>query len=295
MVVGVGRIFSRDFYLNDESIKITDGQSKLFLSQNGTISAVHRTDPNWEAQTSDLPGVYRQIHRLIGNIPNPVASQIWKAEIHDEKARGYMLLRSCISHINMRFAVQNDNNRFKILIYKIINFFRSLFCCSKLDTGEYELFDFSVLDKFAKNEALGITGHDRQEARHRLTILSENPPAELTSDNLQRLERGLLEEIPLAADYSLRYKDLNRQFYIRYKNGPYTGKEKYGIVVDKRDGQAVRYEMGKANFSYRDENGISLSGQRGGLDEFPLELKEYLFYPDPDGKPIAFQIEPNRQ
>jgi hypothetical protein len=290
------RIFSRDFYKNDTAMQISLG--KLFLAPDGAISAIYRNDPNWDAQANDLLAVHQKIRNLVSDLQNPqsVAAQAWKQEIHEGTANGYKLLRSCVSSINTRVVAQNDNNRLKILAYKILNFFRSLFCCSKLDSGEYQSIDFAALDRFAKTEALELTEAERQAARHRLTIISENPPPELTTDNLQKLEAGLLEAIPLHGDYSICYEEHQRRFYIHYLERAFESSgEKFAIVKERTNGEILRHEMGLNSYRYEGEYNTETTGVTRGLDRFPLQLKEYHFFPSEDSQPIIFQIEPNHR
>jgi hypothetical protein len=243
-------VFSSEFYQDpflfykDHKVERTlDGNVKLessFLSDfwkyrnthalidgNGTIGVIpfaffdelkryftFEQDPN-------LIAVHQKIKHLEDQIQNPLSPELQalRQEVHQKGWRGVTLLKSNLGRLSECFEKANEKSAFTLTLLKIVNFIRSIFQLEAIQYPAFTPIDMALLEQRIFIPAMQLTPQESTRSQFFSIIENHSPfqlPAELTPENMQKLEYGLLDRISFELDqkrFSVKY-DQARQIFV---------------------------------------------------------------------------------
>lgn len=178
------------------------------------------------SQNQDLIAVHKRLVSLQNQIqiPSSQESQALKSQIHNEKTRGADCLFVHLSSLSASFIKGNQSSANCNTLLKVVNFIRKLLFLQPIEHYHYTPIDLKIFKENAINPALQLTPQEKLETKYlpEIQLNSNLPmPSELTRENMQRLELGLLDYILFEMDgkyFALEYDPTDKQFTLSYDN-----------------------------------------------------------------------------
>ncbi len=199
------------------------------------------------SQDSHLIAVHQRLKYLESQLQNPLSAELQhlRQEIHREGYRGANLLKHNIQWLSSIFEKANQKSTLILTLLKTVNFFRKMFHLPPIEFYTFAPIDQNLFVEKAIQPALQLAPQQRTASKFLSIIQNQSPfalPAELNSENLQKLEFGLLDRIHFQIDqkhFSLSYNPAREEFLFSYMDDT-SNRPHIGELMDRKETYSFR-------------------------------------------------------
>ena len=218
------------------------------LEQDQNLIALNRRLKNLEMQIED---------------PSSPESQRIKEEVHKEGFRGAEILKSNIETLSSLFNKANQKSMVTLTLLKVVNFIRELLNWDPIRFSSFEPINPQLFEEQVIKPALELTLSERINSTFYITIYNNSPfplPRELTNNNVNRLEQGLLRTLNFTINskkFGLEYDREKKEFVLLYE-----GSATFDTIATGASVRVSHSLISESFFIHREDISLSITEKK---------------------------------